>query len=133
MKNTSQPNYELLKDAYAIIDGIPEDKINLRVIRLSEGKSLECGTICCAAGWLASHPTFKALGLSIANDRCIYLNGEMPDCNNYSDQMAAVFGITKPEASDLFDQRQANEPRSLTDKEIWLRRVRQFLKQKGQL
>ncbi|PLC44505.1 hypothetical protein C0Q88_07445 [Ralstonia pickettii] len=60
-----KPNFELLKDAYAIIDGIPGRVIDLDMWTAETGDSQFCGTIACAAGWLARHPKFNAQGLKL--------------------------------------------------------------------
>jgi hypothetical protein len=62
---------ELLKEAYAIIDGIPEQAFDLEKIITDGGTSVGCGTVACAAGWLSIHPKFgKLLGADVT------LNGE---------------------------------------------------------
>lgn len=50
---------ENLEKAIAIIGAIPEAKIYLGQIKT------ECGTIACAAGWLASDPYFNAQGMGL--------------------------------------------------------------------
>lgn len=54
---------ERLAMAYQVIDGIPDEAINLESYRSKKGKTLGCGTICCGAGWLALHPVFREMGL----------------------------------------------------------------------
>lgn len=133
------PNYELLKDAYAIIDGIPESAFNLRRWRTAEGESLECGTICCAAGWLAQHPDMVAKGLSLEEGRFAAL--AVPTLGGVIGfgAMSILFGIERNEADAIFSDRcfggryQPENWAELTDKEIWKARVRNFLKAKGAL
>lgn len=55
---------ERLAFAYQVISGIPGDVIELDSFRTKKGQTLECGTICCGAGWLALHPVFNELGLT---------------------------------------------------------------------
>jgi hypothetical protein len=62
MNTTTRPNFELLRDAFAIIDGIPKKAFDLDSwVSKDAGKS--CGTIACAGGWLAMHPTMNKAGL----------------------------------------------------------------------
>lgn len=73
----TNPNYELLKQAYAIIDGIPETAIALGGIRTKEGATLAEGTVCSPEGWLALHPTFNEHGLTMSADgKELRFNGE---------------------------------------------------------
>jgi len=125
-----KPKYELLREAYAIIGGIPKDAFNLRSVINLHGKSLDCGTIACAAGWLAMHPKFNALGLCLAaGDRhSLQLQGE-PIW--FDTAMSKVFGISERLAAELFGIALRGETGS--HKEIWLRRVRTYLGKRGQL
>ena len=124
--------YSLLRDAYQIIDGIPESNFALKYwLDEDSWKKAEpdCGTIACAAGWLALHPDMKKLGLT--RDQMgtpMYL-----DMDGY-DALAAVFGINWQDARNLFGTRgmsRLDEPREgtvmMTDKKLWMYRVRQFL------
>ena len=106
--------YPLLREAYAIIDGIPDDRFNLDLFRNSCDPHY-CGTIACAAGWLAMHPTFMALGLL-----CSYPS------------LVRVLGIPKADAYSVFSGRKVRlyEPEgseTMTDKQLWQARVREFL------
>jgi|GEM_PF-1759375 len=137
------PKYELLKDAYAIIDGIPDKVVNLNHVVSEKGESLDCGTIACAAGWLGMHPKFNKLGLSVVQGglggfRLHLDSGSAADnARAYSGQMAKVFNLPHADALKLFNARQYHERaggwRALTDKQVWLRRVREYLKEEGQL
>jgi hypothetical protein len=62
MNTTTRPNFELLRDAFAIIDGIPNKAFKLDSWR-ENGDGPACGTIACAGGWLAMHPTMNQAGL----------------------------------------------------------------------
>lgn len=131
----SAPNFELLKDAYAIIDGIPEHLINLSYIVSEKGESPACGTICCAAGWLAHHPQFQALGLSCSPDGgMLLLHGSSNYLGVYADQLAEVFGISYTDAADLFDSADRFEiAKHGTHKQIWLNRMWRYLDAHKQL
>lgn len=130
------PNYELLKEAYAIIGGIPARKINLEAIITDRGPSLACGTIACAAGWLAMHPKFKDMGLGLnPHGGGLAVNGIH---TMFDTAMAQVFGITVGDAMDLFGTRHFSRfdsdlPQHLGDKALWKARVKAFLRAQGQL
>ncbi|UUZ75458.1 hypothetical protein LP414_27465 [Polaromonas sp. P1(28)-13] len=126
------PNFELLKDAYAIIGGIPKNVIDLDQIEKQRGKSLSCGTICCAAGWLGHHPMFKAKGLSVLENGSLAINGEHVW---YEEAMAKIFDIPVRDAESLFgstyNMTDGNSKKS--HKQIWLKRMRDYLRGHGQL
>ncbi|MGE5621741.1 MAG: hypothetical protein ACM3WS_01085 [Bacillota bacterium] len=131
------PDFELLKDAYAIIDGIPETAIALGRLQTARGEALDRGTICSPAGWLAQHPQFRELGLSLSDDgeRLCY-QGESAQSGGEAPIMARVFGLQEAEAEHLFDSRSTyslGDDSGLSDKRLWLREVREFLKRHGQL
>jgi hypothetical protein len=133
MKNT--PNFKLLKDAYAIIGGIPAKAIDLNDIQLETGESLSCGTICCAAGWLGHHPQFQALGfVTTESGYTFYKRRSVP----WHEAMAKVFNISESAAIDIFNARRHSDLHQVedglgTDKQVWLRRMRNFLRKHGQL
>lgn len=134
MMTTERPNFELLKDAYQIIGGIPERQFNLA--NISNGKTGEhyCKTLACAAGWLALHPLFQAKGLGTKNDGSLCLNDKY---TWYDDAMMYMFSLSQRDAQALFGSRRMHEREepfgSLSDKELWLKRVRDFLEERGQL
>ncbi|MGE5649273.1 MAG: hypothetical protein ACM34A_03670 [Bacillota bacterium] len=134
--NTS-PDYELLKDAYAIIDGIPETAIALGSLQTAKGESLAQGTICSPAGWLAQHPHFTALGLSLSDDGMrLRYQGESVPSGAEAQIMARIFSLQPTEADYLFGNRETyslGDDSGLSDKRLWLREVREFLQRRGQL
>lgn len=131
------PNFELIKDAYAIIDGIPETAIDLDRLVSRRGETLEYGTVCSPAGWLAQHPRFVELGLSLADDDSrLVLTGEPPIDEAPAAILARLFGLEPGDAEHLFGNRNTftlGDDSGLSDKRLWLREVREFLKQHGQL
>jgi len=131
------PNFELLKDAYAIIDGIPETAINLDKLVSARGETLEHGTACSPAGWLAQHPKFVELGLSLSDyDSGLVLAGESPGEQSQTGILAHVFGLEPGDAAHLFGDRNTftlGDDSGLSDKRLWLRELREFLKQHGQI
>ncbi|HYC42004.1 MAG TPA: hypothetical protein VEB70_03325 [Noviherbaspirillum sp.] len=130
------PNFELIKDAYAIIDGIPETAIDLDRLVSRRGETLEHGTVCSPAGWLAQHPRFMELGLSLDDDSRLLLAGEPPVDEAPAVILSRVFGLEPGDAEHLFSDRNTytlGDDSGLSDKRLWLREVREFLKQHGQL
>ncbi|WP_136418996.1 hypothetical protein [Herbaspirillum sp. ST 5-3] len=129
------PDFELLKDAYAIIDGIPETAIALGQLQTARGASLEHGTICSPAGWLAQHPKFTALGLSLEGEQLV-LQGEPTETGSPAHILARVFALEEPDAERLFSDRNTytlGDDSGLSDKRLWLHEVREFLKEHGQI
>lgn len=131
------PDFELLKDAYAIIDGIPETAVALGKLQTAKGESLEKGTICSPAGWLAQHPEFNDAGLSLSEDgNYLILNGELSETATPAQIMAQLFALRQPDAELLFGERDTytlGDDSGLSDKRLWLREVREFLRQHGQI
>ncbi|RJF96143.1 hypothetical protein [Noviherbaspirillum saxi] len=131
------PDFALLKDAYAIIDGIPETAISLDKLRSAKGDSLEHGTVCSPVGWLAQHPDFMRFGLSLNEDGSeLLLHGKptMEDSPAYI--MARIFGLSPVDANQLFGDRDTytlGDDSGLSDKRLWQRELRDYLKAHGQL
>lgn len=129
-------NYELFKDAYAIIDGIPENAIAFGPLLTARGEALDRGTICSPAGWLAQHPAFNALGVTLSDDgEHLLLDGEPQEGMSTAEIMARVFAMPSPDADRLFGEQgsYALENEGLSDKRLWQHEARQFLKEHGQL
>lgn len=126
----NKPNYTIMREAYAIIGGIPEHAFDLSSVVSRTGESLECGTIACAAGWLAMHPTFKARGIRLVKECVEYKNVRCYTA--YTEAMAAVFKIDGAEADYLFGSR-TEPPGWGTDKEVWLKRMYKFLDENDEL
>lgn len=131
------PDFELIKDAYAIIDGIPETAIDLDQLQTARGETLERGTICSPAGWLAQHPKFLELGLSLSEDGSrLLLNGEPAETDSPAQVMAQVFRLRPVDAERLFADRNTytlGDDSGLSDKRLWLHEVREFLKEQGEI
>lgn len=123
------PNYELLKDAYAIIGGIPNNVVYLNVIERQRGASLDCGTICCGMGWLSHHPQFQQLGLAPAPRTYGSLRWKGRTVR-YDEAAARLFGISVYDARGLFTASLANKERH---KNILLNRIMRFLDDAGQI
>jgi hypothetical protein len=56
---------ERMEWIYAIFDGIPEDRIDLKAWLTTRAPKPTCGTIACGGGFLALHPRGKELGLRL--------------------------------------------------------------------
>lgn len=142
-----KPKIELIKDAYAIVDGVPDKNLNLRYF-LTKGNlrrryevpkyylkplMADCGTIACAAGLIAMHPGMVARGLKLLhNERPGGFAPAFGSLRGY-DALSEFFGLSYHEVSYLFGSRgessyddQLFTP-TMTDKQLWLARVRTFL------
>ena len=126
------PDFELLKSAYAIIAGIPDDRINLDSIMRKRGESIGCGTIYCVAGWLGHHPQFQAMGLRTTRQNSLKLNEKTVP---YQVAMSAIFNIHSNEAYQLFSYRGyvKEDNIHLSHKKNWLNRVIKYLGENNQL
>lgn len=148
-KPEGAPNYALLREARAVIDAIPEAQLDLSQIITERGLdefgsiaddgdlASGCGTIACAAGWLALTPRFQALGLTavvenINGDEIAMLAYQGVSTENqasYDLATAPLFNITFTQAASLFATRgehesDTNDPdEDATDKEIFLARI----------
>lgn len=134
------PNFELLKDAYEIISGIPDDNLALNRWRTKDQGS-SCGTIACAAGWLTLHPKFQALGLGVKHTEWDSGMGPWPSFQGKDriDALAKLFRLDFDDAYGLFCERWKTPtlalglPENGSDKQVFLARVRKFLSKHGQL
>jgi len=125
-----RPNFDLLRDAFAIIDGIPEASFRLDFWTSKQGKSLSCGTIACAGGWIARHPKFKAMGLAI--DCCgdvvteeaagAYALARIFDLNIAKDE-ETLFSSRGSTFGGYKDHELWPDLGALSDKQLWKRRV----------
>lgn len=128
----TQPNYALLRHAYAILDGIPQDAINLNTVIANKTQKdhLECGALACGIGWLSLHPKFNAIGLRAKKIRGSWELSYQGRLVNYESAASLVFGITEQQAHKLFGA-------EFTDlkqhKGILLSRIRSYLRERGQL
>lgn len=100
------PNLDLLRDAYMIIDGIPDKSFNLMQVYSTRKVKADCGTIACAAGWLALHPDFQALGLKYSPDsfQLISMQGVRNNVS-YKYKLNKLFNIRVEDAQALFGGR----------------------------
>lgn len=135
--DTLGPDFELLKDAYAIIDGIPEAAIALDKLVSARGEALDKGTVCSPAGWLAQHPKFMERGLALSDDgNALLWNGKPAGEDAYAQVMARVFGLQEVEAERLFADRRTytlGDDSGLSDKRLWLHEMRDFLRENGEI
>ncbi|MFW6855295.1 hypothetical protein ACODYM_28810 [Burkholderia gladioli] len=119
------PNFELLRDAFEIIDGIPSRALKLSNWR-TKGEMPECGTIACAAGWLAMHPKFNALGFTadehtgapwFKGHSCFYAAQLLLGLDGESDR------IFSSRHHGYKDHELGQSIRKLSEKQLWKRRV----------
>jgi hypothetical protein len=125
---------ELFKDAIAIIDGIPSERVCLRFwqddVRASIGdkeqffiskpKHIVETLRCCPGAWLALHPKMRDLGLRTKRKA----EGEPQfACLSGMDALAAFFDIKAHEAENLFHPDREPTANNATDKVIWLCRA----------
>lgn len=140
--NTESMNAELLKDAIAIIDGIPSDRVSLarwqqkfvngRLVEhyVRNASAITCNTIACAGGWLSLHPKFRERGLFVSTDRGEYgepvlIRDRQPTYANFY-AFAILFDISYAEALALFRARRELEDRKyehMDDRQLWLHRA----------
>lgn len=133
-------NFELLKDAAAIIDGIPVKAFNLEQICKSKGETLSCGTVACAAGWLSLHPTFakkiKPLVKTDAfgNTEIVWNLRDGYSTCFYGDAMSELFNIPHDDAKTLFGQSEIyNDGSGQSHKKEFRKRIVAYLRHHGQL
>jgi hypothetical protein len=148
------PNIGLLKDAYAIIDGIPDGVFDLHQIARQNAQlhhknlNLYCGTIACAAGWLALHPTFAASVRTVKTNyrgrirEIVWHDRQGNEFISYGNHdwaqgMAELFSLALRDTYTLFgarlnvtaryDEAILAENERITDKQLWQARVRKFI------
>lgn len=116
------PDIRLLQDASTILESVPENLVSLSKWRLTQGKSLIDGTVCCPAGWLTLHPKFVELGLT-------FDGGGRPAFGLYRGYaaLAALFRLDTEVACALFSPRDPKTWSPQSDKALWLNRVRTYL------
>lgn len=139
-------NFERMQQAVAIIRDIPDDQLSLlywqheppgenETFARNIGQT-NCGTIACAAGWLALHPAMQEQGLYADGDGEPMFQSPIIDRNwpkKYGFfALSIFFDITKDEASELFGQRSDadgndDEEPELSDKQVWLMRAEKLI------
>lgn len=142
----NEPKFELLKRAYHVIESIPDNVIELHDIIVQLDDTKTCGTVCCAAGWLAHNPEFRAMGLGYEirqeHDYAVLTLHGQTGHGAYSEVMCQFFGISLDDAYFLFAGRgepgtdeDEDEPDEndyqRTDKQVWLDRMRNYLSHHG--
>jgi hypothetical protein len=111
-KRTIEETIELLCDAHAIVDGIPIERLDLSSFQSDwsdDGRGyaratreIHCGTMCCAAGWLALHPMFRRRGLTTSSGGEPQLTRSYDHYVPVFQTLADFFGLTTQEAEYLF-------------------------------
>ena len=124
-------DFEKLKHAYAVIDGIPSKNFNLYEWTTKGGNRTDCSTIACAAGWLIRHPDFQVPGFGLSpfgHVVCSDGRQHRGPLDGFS-YVAELFGLPYGDAEQLF----GSPKQSIGHKKEWQRRVREYLKFHGQL
>jgi hypothetical protein len=124
-------NIELFDKGVEFIASRNDKQLNLgnwqsSYIALSS-EYVNCGTIACAAGWLALNPEFEALGVRASRFGAPRFDGFV----GY-DAMAKLFGISQDDARTLFHFRAFEDKEvfgdlaeeHMTDRQLWLSRAR---------
>jgi hypothetical protein len=126
------PNYEKLRDAYAVLDGIPEHKFVTdlsRFIRYPDSDdgmdrsdlANDCQTMACGAGWLYLHGGFGLEGATWSS-------------------LVDAFGLSERDGGMLFDSRGYSEldeeiedaQEGLSDKQLLRARFVLWMQMQGQ-
>jgi hypothetical protein len=128
-------NISRFKRAIEIIEEIPDNQINLKVWQksqtcpanyISSKEYTTCGTIACAAGWLAIDSEMQAQGLTSGyGGEPRYSEGS--EYISSFEALARFFDILEFDAELLFSPRNILEDSELTDKQVWLHRAKAFL------
>jgi hypothetical protein len=140
----SGPKFTLFRFAYQVIDGIPEERLKLYNIcansddHFKRHDPFHCGTVGCAIGFLAMHPYFNEQGLRYGPRGMLYFKDapvtwmEAP-AKLFNMDRATARGLFQPV---LFSERYEDTDRpyhGLTDKQVWQKRARTWLREHGQL
>ena len=154
-KPVGAPNYALLREARDVIASIPARQLDLTAIVSQTGTYAAsvtvgaigdpdsgCGTVACAAGWLALTPAFQAHGLSVTFDTSSYnatlswrgIGTEFQ--YDYDLAMAPLFNITLVQARALFAEdghsdEEEEEGSDTPDKEVFLARIDALIAAEG--
>lgn len=91
---------------------------------VAQSDVMACGTTACAAGWAATMPYFRRLGLELrwdGFDAAMYVNGR-PDV--MFSKIPGLFKLSHDQADDLFSAMNSDR----TPKQ-WARRARKLLKE----
>lgn len=131
-------NTPRFRRAIEIIEAIPDFQLNLREWQRStdhiggyiiSSEQATCGTIACAAGWLALHPDMQAQGLTSGYCGQPHVRGET--CGVSFRALELFFDIPDIDAYFLFGSRvgweESGDMANLTDKQVWLNRARTVL------
>lgn len=149
MVKVYEPDVERLGMLYAMMAGVPDERVNLATWRgklnRESDKNLfeDCGTTACAVGWACAYPPFKRMGLHWSRQDDGF--GGPTYQNEFSwTAVGRFFGISESQAYLLFikDRNELlyhdNDARldsklleKMTDKQVVLMRIRNFLLKSG--
>jgi len=144
----NRPKFDLLREAYKIIDAIPGRAFDLEMFITKMGEAPSCGTIACAGGYLAMNPFFKKRGLKlVVADECYYGGYTVQyRGNNGLYAFAKLFKLHESDSNgdderDVFaardhgykDYELSNDQLDdLSDKALWKRRVLRLFQEYGE-
>ncbi len=117
-KRITNKQAENTRVAYAIMAGVPAEKIELNSIRNGDARARydrvsdrellhECGTSGCVAGWLAAHPYFKKQGLGVGIVNNLTFNRYGTDIEDPSNVLFGVGNIFDAGPSGVQGKKQA--------------------------
>jgi hypothetical protein len=128
-------NVPRFKRAIEIIEATPDHQVDLKVWQkaqscfanyISSKEDATCGTIACAAGWLALDPEMQEHGLYSGYGGEPRYNEGTKYISSF-EALGRFFGIPEFDAELLFSPRSMFEDSDLTDKQVWLHRANTFL------
>jgi hypothetical protein len=135
-------NWPLLREAIAIIDGIPSKHFDLNhILRNKDTQEVTstCGTTGCAIGWLTKHPGFVKLGVSFSYTCGLEIDAaDLHRINvRYQDVAEHLFGLHWSQSSMLFSPDgescyDGEIPGHSSSKTLFRNRVRKFFEWHGQ-
>lgn len=121
----SKVHIERLHELYAMVAGIPAERINLSAwrrnpvrgaLRVSDGEMLnDCGTLGCAVGWACAYPPFKRQGLGWANSNPTFKDAMGNVWENWN-AVEEFFGVQHDMARYLFSDTCCDYPGSAPER-----------------
>ena len=136
------PRLGVLRHAYAVLDGIPDPQVTLHMWHTSGPLETTANTVACVCTWLARHPDFAVPGYELVasdyDEWCFVARSKdrakgLTESQANIDYVSDLFGLDYRVAWSLFADRNCSSAHklpdsdTLTDKQLWQARIRQFL------